>query len=554
MNRFILFFAMIFIAIPQFGNCQTEKRKALVIGNTDYVYYSKLNNSIRDADSIAVALSDLGFEVTVKKNVEYRTLTAAISKFIFDLEKDDIALVYYSGHGIGYNGNNYLLPIEENLECLRNLEELYPISLNRMVQNIENKGVKNSFVFIDACRNQPNFSSCDNSKGFGDKSNGLVMPTNNPRGNLIFFATSIGSTANDNTYDKYNSLFTSELLKYIRTPDLGIRSIADSVISGVEKRSNYQQIPQKIEDLRGDYVFIKTSDEEKARRAAVLKKKQEDEIREKLLKEIENAKQEEISKVKKQEEELKIALALTKKQEDENRKNAIEKKKQEDFLKIKKQEELNRIATETLEKNKTEESQSSINKADTDKTEFKDEILIGDGAYQIKSYKVALDWYKLAKTKEGKCIECVIPNNALNETIMNLEHNIEVIKYKKWKTTNKMLLGTSVVALAIYSKYGFDVIKTKNTLNANQKLADPDGDRFIYLSNTPSSNVAYNNYKTAYNNLSVLNDKSKAYTGVIIGSAVLGSTYIVSKLIGRKKPENLEIRPLSKGLGILLNF
>lgn len=554
MNRFILFFALLLTAIPQFGNCQTEKRKALVIGNTDYVYYSKLNNSIRDADSIAVALTDLGFDVTVKINVEYRTLTAAISKFIFDLEKDDIALVYYSGHGIGYNGNNYLLPIEENLECLRNLEELYPISLNRMVQNIENKGVKNSFVFIDACRNQPNFSSCDNSKGFGDKSNGLVMPTNNPRGNLIFFATSIGSTANDNTYDKYNSLFTSELLKYIRTPDLGIRSIADSVISGVEKRSNYQQIPQKIEDLRGDYVFIKTSDEEKARRAAVLKKKQEDEIREKLLREIENAKQEEISKVKKQEEELKIALALTKKQEDENRKNAIEKKKQEDFLKIKKQEELDRIATETLEKNKITEPQTPINQSDTYKAEFKDEILIGDGAYQTKSYKVALDWYKLAKTKEGKCIECVIPNNALNETIMNLEHNIEVIKYKKWKTTNKMLLGSSVIAFGIFSKFYIDLSKANNDLAAKQKIADPSGGSIVYISNSPTNNVAFNNYKKAYDDYSDLKDKGTTYNRVLIGATVLGSTYLINKVFGRKKPDNLKLKPFNKGLGILLNF
>jgi formylglycine-generating enzyme required for sulfatase activity len=42
----------------------------------------------------------------------------------------------------------------------------------------------------------------------------------------------------------------------LATPNLGIRDILDKVISNVESRSAGKQIPQKLEDLRGNFVFI----------------------------------------------------------------------------------------------------------------------------------------------------------------------------------------------------------------------------------------------------------------------------------------------------------
>jgi uncharacterized caspase-like protein len=185
MYKIIFFICSLLALYPKVGQCQTEKRKALLIGNSKYVYYNKLSNSIRDVDSMAVALKALGFSITVKKDTEYRTMTAAVNTFVQNLQQDDIALLYYSGHGIGYNGNNFMLPIEEDFDCLNQLEELIPISLNRIVKNIENKGVKNSFVFLDACRNLPQFKNCDNSKSTINSTQGFVIPSNNPKGNFF---------------------------------------------------------------------------------------------------------------------------------------------------------------------------------------------------------------------------------------------------------------------------------------------------------------------------------------------------------------------------------
>lgn len=527
MQRVLFIISFLLVIYPKLGHCQTEKRKALLIGNSKYVYYNKLSNSIRDVDSMAVALKALGFSVTVKKDAEYRTMTAAVNAFVQNLQKDDIALLYYSGHGIGYNGNNYMLPIEEDFDCLNQLEELIPISLNRIVKNLENRGVKNSFVFLDACRNLPQFKNCDNSKSTVNSIQGFVIPSSNPKGNLIFFATSEGSTANDNTYDKTNSLFTSELLKYIRIPDLTIRNIVDKVINGVEQRSDYKQIPQKMEDLRGDFYFIKTSDEEKARIAAENKKKQEREIRAMLLKEQEEKRVEEIKKLKKYEEE-------------KARVEANNKSKQEE----------KRIAKENLENQKKTIPQNTLSQLELYKMEYRNNIENGNKSYQMKSYKGALGWYESAKKIENACKECIVADKALEETIQNLEQNIKVIKYKNWKTTNKILLSTSLVGIGVFSKYFLDFSKAKNVLATKQKLADPDGDLTVYLSNTTSLNNNYNDYQTAYQNLSRVKNKSTLYNTVLIGAAAVGTTYVLKKVIGKPKPSKLQIFPFKKGLSL----
>ena len=526
MKRVLFIISFLLVIYPKLGQCQTEKRKALLIGNSKYVFYSPLSNSIRDVDSMAIALRTLGFEVTVEKETEYRTMVSTINIFVDNLEKNDIALIYYSGHGIGYNGNNYLLPIEESIDCFNRLEELNPVSLNRIVKNIESKEVKNSLVFLDACRSLPIFKNCNNTKSI-ESSYGFVIPNNNPKGNFIFFATKEGSVANDNTYDKNNSIFTSELLKYIRIPDLSLREIANKVIIGVELRSNNTQIPQKMEDLRGDFYFIKTSDEEKARMAAENKKKQEGEIRAMLLKEQDEKRVEEIKKLKKYEEE-------------KARVEANNKSKQEE----------ERIAKDNLEIQKKTIPLNTLSQVELYKMEYRNNIENGDKSYQLKSYKGALGWYESAKKNENACKECIVADKALEETIQNLEQNIKVIKYKNWKTTNKILLSTSLVGIGVFSKYFLDFSKAKNVLATKQKLADPDGDLTVYLSNTASLNNNYNDYQTAYQNLSRVKNKSTIYNTVLIGAAAVGTTYVLKKVIGKPKPNKLQIFPFKKGLSL----
>lgn len=61
-----LFRAVIGIAILFFcgdAYATSEKRLALVIGNSAYENASRLDNPVRDAKAVAVALRSMGFEV-----------------------------------------------------------------------------------------------------------------------------------------------------------------------------------------------------------------------------------------------------------------------------------------------------------------------------------------------------------------------------------------------------------------------------------------------------------------------------------------------------------
>lgn len=152
----ILLFAIIsFLSYGQkgFGSTATvgERRCALVISNKDYRHIRFLQNTLNDAVDMKTALQNLGFEVKMVQNTDYRNLACAINRFVANLKSGDVALVYYSEHGLSYNGKNYLLPIDAQVTCLEHLDE-QGYSLNKIVEDIAVRGVKNSYYLLDACR------------------------------------------------------------------------------------------------------------------------------------------------------------------------------------------------------------------------------------------------------------------------------------------------------------------------------------------------------------------------------------------------------------------
>ena len=237
----------------------TERRLALLIGNRDYTDLRPLKNTHRDVDSMANVLRFLGFEVIPKKDLDYQQTIVELNRFGDKIKNVDIALFYYSGHGIGYNNRTFLLPKKTNISCIEQVEE-EGIALNRILKAMElAPNLRNSFVFMDNCRNlSDKIRPCIAGAKDGYIPVGLVLPKTNPKGRMAVFATQEGTTADDDIYDAYNSLFTSELIKYLRIPNLGIRDIMDRVAQGMETRSNGKQVPDKQENLRGNFIFIQT--------------------------------------------------------------------------------------------------------------------------------------------------------------------------------------------------------------------------------------------------------------------------------------------------------
>ena len=99
-----------------------EKRAALVIGNATYVNSPALTNPANDANDIAAALSEMGFEVLVGVDLDKRGFDGKVREFTRMLAQADVALFYYAGHGLQISGRNYLVPVDARLETERDLD------------------------------------------------------------------------------------------------------------------------------------------------------------------------------------------------------------------------------------------------------------------------------------------------------------------------------------------------------------------------------------------------------------------------------------------------
>lgn len=130
-----------------------DSRIALVIGNSNYNYLSTLNNPINDATDVAEKLNELGFDVILLHDVILDDFETALKKISGSAIGYDVVLIYYSGHGIQYNGHNYLIPIDTKLDTP---EDLYQcIFIEDIYSKLNRTGCASKLLFLDACRNEP---------------------------------------------------------------------------------------------------------------------------------------------------------------------------------------------------------------------------------------------------------------------------------------------------------------------------------------------------------------------------------------------------------------
>ena len=91
---------------------QNSARYALVIGNWNYTELGYLKNPRNDAEDMAAALKDLGFDVTTLLDASLVTMEESIERLEEKLSSSSeaIGLFYYAGHGVQSEGINYLIP------------------------------------------------------------------------------------------------------------------------------------------------------------------------------------------------------------------------------------------------------------------------------------------------------------------------------------------------------------------------------------------------------------------------------------------------------------
>ncbi|WP_371260824.1 caspase family protein [Bradyrhizobium sp. Cp5.3] len=244
---------MIFAIWLTCGPAHAEKRVALVIGNSAYKSVPRLANPVSDAGLIGGMFKRAGFDaVDVKQDLSGAEMRKALREFGTRARDADVAVVYYAGHGMEVDGNNYLIPIDAALETDTDVyDEAFP--LDRVLVSIE-PAKQLRLVILDACRDNPFAKTMKRTVASRAIGRGLAKIEPTSPNTMIAFAAKAGSTASDG--DSKNSPFATALADHLPKPGLDLRKAFGFVRDDVLKATSYKQEPFVYGSLGGDDVAL----------------------------------------------------------------------------------------------------------------------------------------------------------------------------------------------------------------------------------------------------------------------------------------------------------
>lgn len=238
--------------LPSLGELyKGEKRYALVIGNSNYSQgIGILKNPVNDATDVATELRKSSFEVQLLTNATYVQIREAMRKFHASLTNGPIdqtvGLFYYAGHGVQYQDENYLVPVDAEVKYEDDIVRMcFPVQ-NMVLANMERSNSRMNIIILDACRNNP-FPATSRSMGAG------LGEMKKAKGSFIAYATSPGSVASDGS--GRNGLYTQEFLKALRKPGLTIEQVFKDVRMNVLRLSGEKQYTWDSSNIIGEFYF-----------------------------------------------------------------------------------------------------------------------------------------------------------------------------------------------------------------------------------------------------------------------------------------------------------
>ncbi len=267
MRRLALAFLFLLAALtPALAeDARALKGVALVIGQSKYQHINALPNPANDARDIESLLEDLGFDVTGVADRDAKKLRRDLERFSEDADGADVAIVYYSGHGIEAGGENWLVPVDADPASMPDIgESLVPLTF--ILDELKSKVAVTIFL-VDACRSNP-FPPGTLAKKEGVTvamgEGGLATPrgftpieseTNESLGTVIGFAAEPGQPALDGEVGG-NSPYAAAILRHLAAlqgEEFGL--VMRMVTEEVYLKTKTKQRPWINESLRKQLFF-----------------------------------------------------------------------------------------------------------------------------------------------------------------------------------------------------------------------------------------------------------------------------------------------------------
>lgn len=254
MLRSILRLAVVYIAfyitamVPSFA----AQRVALVLGNSNYESVGLLRNPANDATALAEALKRLQFSVTLAMDLDKSSFESALADFSEASSGAEIALIYYAGHAIEMNGQNFLIPTDAKLTSDSRVA-FETVSLDDLLNAVgDASGLK--MIILDSCRNNPFVATMKRKAGGRAVGRGLAVPKEPDPGLLISFAAAAGTVASDGEGE--HSPYTRALLNNIETPGLELNMLLRKVRAEVKQATEDQQTPFDYGSLPDREIYL----------------------------------------------------------------------------------------------------------------------------------------------------------------------------------------------------------------------------------------------------------------------------------------------------------
>ena len=231
-------------------------RRALVIGNDAYKQVTKLVNAREDANAMADSLRKVGYQVTLKLDLNEKEMKIALRTFKSQIEGGDEVLFFFAGHGVQLGASNYLLPIDIAGESEDQIKD-DAMQLQKVLDDIGERKAKLTLALIDACRDNP-FKVAGRAIG----GRGLA-PTTAATGQMVIFSAGSGQQALDKMgpADKHkNGVFTRVFLKEMQLPGVSIDRILRNVrteVVAMARSVGHEQVPAIYDQVVGDFYFSK---------------------------------------------------------------------------------------------------------------------------------------------------------------------------------------------------------------------------------------------------------------------------------------------------------
>ncbi|MGY9060036.1 MAG: caspase family protein, partial [Candidatus Puniceispirillales bacterium] len=253
-----ILFLLLFSFLPSLSFA--SDRVALVVGMAKYETVVTLDNTVNDAISISKTLEAIGFDVRTLTDATSENFRKAIDDFAFQSETADLALIYFAGHGVEVQGENFLIPVDANVKSNKDVQR-QSVSLKQLLAAAGNAR-KMRIVILDSCRDNPFGDALDlaalieteNSASKTRSLTGGLAKPNPDRGTLVAFAAKDGQKALDGT--GINSPFAIALMENLPKPNLEISLLFRQVRDNVLETTRNQQEPHTYGSLSGTPYYL----------------------------------------------------------------------------------------------------------------------------------------------------------------------------------------------------------------------------------------------------------------------------------------------------------